>query len=92
MSLIDRLTRRPANLSCQELVEVVTDYLEGALSARDTARFERHLADCPHCTAYVQQLGVTLSELGELSEDDLDTPVGGELLRVFADWKASEED
>lgn len=90
MSLLSRLTGRDPGISCQELVELVTEYLEGDLSARDRARFERHIAACPHCTAYLQQLRVTLEELGELSEDDLDAPVRDELLGAFRDWKASE--
>ncbi len=47
--------RRPKAMMCQELVEVITDYLEGTLSPADRARFEAHLAVCPHCSRYLEQ-------------------------------------
>ncbi|MGN6358798.1 MAG: anti-sigma factor family protein, partial [Thermomicrobiales bacterium] len=56
-------------LSCQELVELVTDYLEGALSAEDRARFEAHLATCRGCTAYVEQMRLTIRLVHRLSAD-----------------------
>ncbi len=89
MSLLQRLTGGRSNVSCQELVELVTDYLEGDLSAREHARFERHIAGCPHCTAYLDQLRATLDELGELREEDLAAPVREELLAAFRDWSAA---
>lgn len=87
--LVD-LIRGRSGLSCQELVELVTDYLEGALTSRQRARFERHIAACPHCTAYLEQLRVTLRELGELQEDDVPAPMREELLNAFRDWKTLE--
>jgi len=48
--------RRRRRLRCRDVVELVTDYLEGALSARTRARFERHLARCRGCAAYLQQI------------------------------------
>ena len=70
----------------------MTDYLEGNLSSRDQSRFERHIAGCPHCTAYLEQLRVTLGELGELREEDIDAPVREELLHAFRDWTATVAD
>ena len=55
-------------LSCQELVELVTDYLEGALSRGGRTRFEAHLAGCPHCTLYIEQFRETVRLIGTLSK------------------------
>jgi anti-sigma factor RsiW len=49
------------DLVCQELVELVTDYLDGALSPPDRARFEAHIADCEGCTRYVEQIRTTIA-------------------------------
>jgi anti-sigma factor RsiW len=85
MSLWQRLTGR-SDLSCQELVELVTDYLDGSLSPQQRARLQRHIDACPHCSAYLEQLRMTLLELGELREEDLEAPVREELLFAFRDW------
>ncbi|HJR18457.1 MAG TPA: zf-HC2 domain-containing protein [Actinomycetota bacterium] len=76
-------------LSCKELVELVTDYLEGALSRRDRKRFERHIAACHGCTAYLEQMRVTIRLTGELVEEDLSEPARGELLAAFRSWSAT---
>ena len=83
-----RLFTRRRGLSCQELVELVSDYLEGALSCSDRARFERHIADCPHCTAYLEQMRTTLAVLGRLEEESLPPAARDELLAAFRDWKS----
>jgi anti-sigma factor RsiW len=76
-------------LVCQELVELVTDYLEGALPDADSARFEAHIAGCEDCTAYVRQMREMLAALGELTTESLSAEAEAELLVVFRDWKAS---
>ncbi len=53
--------RAPDDLSCQELVELITDHLEDALSADDRTRFDRHLATCPHCRAFLDQMRLTIA-------------------------------
>ncbi len=73
-------------LSCKELVELVTDYLEGALPAMEGARFEEHIAGCPHCTAYLDQMRATISALGHIPEESLAPAARDELLTAFADW------
>ena len=83
-----RLFTRRRGLSCQELVELVSDYLEDALSRSDRARFERHIADCPHCTAYLEQMRTTLAVLGRLEEESLPPAARDELLAAFRDWKS----
>jgi anti-sigma factor RsiW len=79
--------RRKQPLVCQELVELVTDYLEGSLSKRDRARFEAHLAGCPHCTVYVEQFRETLRITGTLRETDVSPEAAAALLEQFAAWK-----
>lgn len=76
-------------LTCKELVELVTDYLEGALAPAEHARFEDHLATCGGCTAYVEQIRTTIRLTGGLAEEDLEPPARDALLRLFRDWKAS---
>jgi anti-sigma factor RsiW len=73
-------------LSCQELVELVTDYLEGALSPGDLRRFEEHTAACVNCTRYLEQLRMTIRITGTITTDDLSPAMERELLSVFADW------
>ena len=76
-------------LSCQELVELVTDYLEGALDDRDVRAFEGHLAGCDGCTQYVEQLRTTIRIVGTLTPDDLSRDAEAALLQAFRDWKRS---
>lgn len=76
-------------ITCQELVELVTAYLEGALPPPDRARFETHLGDCEHCKAYVEQMRLTIRLLGHLEEASLPLTVWERLLAAFRDWKRS---
>jgi anti-sigma factor RsiW len=73
-------------LSCQELVELVTDYLEGALSPADLRRFDEHIAGCGKCTEYLAQLRATIEIAGRITLDDLTPEAEGELLGAFRDW------
>jgi anti-sigma factor RsiW len=73
-------------LSCQELVELVTDYLEGALSPADLQRFERHTAGCVDCTRYLEQLRLTIRLTGALGPEDLSPDAEQALLEAFRDW------
>jgi len=81
-------TRRPTPIECQQVVEVVTAYLEDALPARERKRLEAHLAACPHCSAYLEQIRETIALSGRLSEDEIDPAARPALLRVFAAWRA----
>jgi anti-sigma factor RsiW len=74
-------------MSCKELVELVTDYLEGALSSRDRARFEAHLAECPWCVEYVGQIERTVAVVGSTWRGVEDDPRTAELLELFRDWR-----
>jgi anti-sigma factor RsiW len=76
-------------LSCQELVELVTDYLEGALSPADLRRFEEHISVCDGCTEYIRQFRETIRVVGAMTPDDLSPEAEAELLAVFRSWKQS---
>jgi anti-sigma factor RsiW len=75
-------------LSCQELVELVTDYLEGALSPADHARFDAHIAGCDGCTMYLRQMREMLAVLRELTTSSLSPRAEADLLGAFREWKA----
>lgn len=74
-------------LSCKELVELVTDYLDDALLPKERERFEDHLKTCSGCTSYVQQMRQTIRSMGQLSEETLAPQTRDELLQVFKNWK-----
>jgi anti-sigma factor RsiW len=74
-------------LSCQELVELVTDYLDGALPPAERVRFDAHIAGCDGCTGYLEQLRVTIALTGRLDPEQLDPAAEAALLEAFRDWK-----
>lgn len=76
-------------LTCMELVELITRYLENALPPADRVRFESHLLDCEGCTAYLDQMRRTIALVGSLREDHLSGPARADLLTLFRDWKRS---
>ena len=78
-----------ADLTCRELVELVTDYLEGRLPRADRFRFERHIAACDGCTTYLEQMRETIRLVGELREEDVTAPAREALLTAFRDWHSS---
>ena len=80
--------RRNDGLSCRELVELVSDYLEGALAPHEHSRFEAHIAGCDHCAAYLRQMRETLALLGTLPADALSRDAEDELRVAFREWKA----
>jgi anti-sigma factor RsiW len=75
-------------LTCRELVELVTDYLEGALPESERARFEAHIAGCDHCTAYLAQMRETIRVVGAIEPGALEPDIERELLAAFRTWKA----
>ena len=78
----------PRELTCRELVELVTDYLEERMAPAERARFEEHLAACPGCQAYLEQLRVTVAALGRLPPERLTETVREDVLAAFRDWHA----
>jgi anti-sigma factor RsiW len=77
------------DLTCAELVELVTDYLEDALPAEERERFEEHLTICEGCVNYVDQMRMTIALTGRLRVDDLSPEVVAELVGAFRDWHAN---
>jgi anti-sigma factor RsiW len=72
--------------SCQELVELVTDYLEGALAPGDLQRFEQHIARCDDCTRYLDQLRATIRLTGTLTIRDISPEAEEALVAAFREW------
>jgi anti-sigma factor RsiW len=81
-----RLLRRRHDLACREVVELVTDYLEGALRDRDRERFERHLGGCDGCAAYLEQMRVTLRVAGRIGPEAIDPAFRERLMVAFRGW------
>jgi anti-sigma factor RsiW len=81
------LRRRSPGLTCRELVELVSDYLEGALPPADRARFETHIAGCVNCAAYLRQMRETLTLVGTLPAEALSAEAEEELRAAFREWR-----
>jgi anti-sigma factor RsiW len=80
----------PSRLVCQQAVELMSDYLEGALSRRDRRRLEKHLAECDACTAYLEQLRVTIAASGVVTPDDLSSEALNTLTELFERYRENE--
>jgi predicted anti-sigma-YlaC factor YlaD len=76
-------------MPCQELVELVTAYLEDALGERDRRRFDEHLAECDPCRVYLDQMRETIGLVGRVSTDSLSDEARTALLGAFRDWRPS---
>ncbi len=76
-------------LTCQELVELVTDYFEDALAPADRARFEAHVASCPGCAAYLRQMRTTLEVVGATAALE-PRPEVSALLEAFRAWRRGD--
>ena len=77
------------DLTCQELVDLVTEYLEGSLPPEDRDRFEQHVILCDGCAFYLEQMRTTISVTGSLTEESITPEAQENLLRIFGDWKGS---
>lgn len=86
------LLRRREDLVCQQVVELITEYLEGTLSRRDRRRFEHHLRACPHCSAYLAQMRMTIAATGRLTPEDLTPEVRQEFTDLFRTWHRGDDD
>jgi anti-sigma factor RsiW len=75
-----------APIACRDLVELVTDYLEGALSPQQRARFQSHIAGCDGCTAYLEQMRETIRLTGTLREQQISPEARTALLHAFRGW------
>jgi anti-sigma factor RsiW len=81
---------RNKDLVCQEAVELVTAYLEGALSRRERRRFEAHLEKCPNCSAYFEQIKITIQLSGSIEPEDLTTEAKQDLTDLYRRWKTDQ--
>jgi hypothetical protein len=81
--------RLDRELTCAELVELVTDYLERRLTIRDTERFEEHVAFCDGCSAYFEQIRATIAATGRLREPDIPAELQERLLEAFRGWSVA---
>lgn len=79
------MTEAELEMVCDELVGLVSDYLEGTLSAADRRRFEQHVADCEWCERYVEQTRAVVAALGRVGEEPADRVALERALRAFRD-------
>lgn len=78
-------------LSCNEIVELVTEYLEGTLSVNDRVRFEEHLEKCEPCRIYLEQMRQTILALGRLPGESISEQAKQVLLQAFRNWKKNQQ-
>jgi len=84
------LLRRRNELVCQEMVELITDYLEGTLSRAQRRRFETHLAGCEHCTEYLEQMRETIRLTGRLQAEDMSPQMQQEFAALYQRWRSEQ--
>jgi anti-sigma factor RsiW len=82
---------RKEGLVCQQMVELITDYLEGALSRSQRRRFEAHLAGCEHCTEYLEQMRATIRMTGRIQAEDLTPEMRKEFGALYRRWRLEAE-
>ncbi len=75
-------------MKCRDVVELMTDYLEGALSPADAARFEEHIAGCDGCRAYLEQMRMTRRLTGRLADEPMQDALRDELVAAFRTWRS----
>jgi len=80
LSTVDEIT-------CPELVEVITDYIEGTMPEAERRLFEAHLDECLYCVNYLEQMRQTIAALGELSEESIAPDARDALLETFRGWR-----
>jgi anti-sigma factor RsiW len=73
-------------MDCNELVELVTAYLDGSLDLEERARFDVHLLECDGCENYLQQFRSTIATVGKVPFDELDPAFRNRLIAAFRDW------
>jgi len=82
---------RKDELVCQQVVELVSDYLEGALSRSERRRFERHLTGCENCTEYLKQMRATVALTGRLQPGDLTPQMREEFTALYRRWRSEDD-
>jgi anti-sigma factor RsiW len=79
------LVRR--DLACRQAVALVTDYLDGALSRRERRRFEDHIRRCPNCSAYLEQIRLTIDATGSIDAEELTPEAQRDLTELYRRWR-----
>jgi anti-sigma factor RsiW len=74
-------------MACNELVDAVTAYLDGTLPEHDRRRFDAHIAECPSCTEYLEQMRDTICRLGTLDQATLSPQTREDIIAAFRDWR-----
>ena len=77
-------------VTCADIVKLVTDYLEGRLTLAEQRRFEGHVAICPPCRGFLDQMRTTVELVGDLGEQDVPPEMEEHLLAAFRDWRRGE--
>jgi anti-sigma factor RsiW len=85
------MTELAEAMTCRELVELVTDYLEGALSEPERRRFEEHISTCPGCTNYIEQMRLVIKAGDRLTEQAIDPAARDALIDAFRGWKRDRQ-
>ena len=83
------MTLPPDDLPCQELVELVTDYLEGRLPESERRRFDAHLQGCSGCRNYLEHMRLMIQAVGALRAESIEPEMKDRLLGAFRDWRHS---
>ena len=82
------MTESHDHITCQEVVELVTNYLEGALSPEEADLFEHHINSCEGCDWYVDEMRTTVATVGKITEEEIPSETRDKLLTAFREWKA----
>lgn len=77
----------PPHMTCQDLVEIVTDYVEGRMPPAQRTELEQHLVTCPACVAYIRQIRATIQVAGRVTEESIPEETKDRLLEAFRAWK-----
>lgn len=81
------ISLRNRGMVCQQAIELLTEYLEGTLSRRQRRRLEAHLKACPNCTAYLEQIRITIRLTGAMEPEDLSPRAVDELTELYRRWR-----
>ena len=83
------MTESSERITCQELTELVNDYIEGTLPSHEMALFEQHLNFCDGCDWYVDQIRTTIETVGRIEPEEVPPEIESRLLTAFREWKRS---
>jgi anti-sigma factor RsiW len=75
------------HVTCQQVVELVSDYLDRALSPDEASLFEQHVNFCDGCDWYLDQMRATVATVGRITEQDVPDETREKLLAAFREWR-----